>query len=352
MSLHKPWPSISRICRSTAINSPDPALAGRSLTTANRSPRHLPRAWGILFAVITLLGGCSDVPPIAKVGLLAPFEGLYRESGYGALSALRGALEHCAPPGVALVPLALDSGSTPDQARRAAEKMTLDPTVAVVVGPLDLASAASAAAALDEIDLPWIVPALISPAGGYAPRPDTGSVAALVAALLDRQTPPPARLLIAGSPPGLPLNGPAQPQDGTPVLRIDPPAALLELTQPGDAILWLGTADAGADLYNQLAAAQRALPFWLGPATAGAVFAAHAGGTGEVYWLLWQKGEGKREEQGDTSARSAAYTESKLFYEAACAALATLETAQPPNRPLWEPRAYRLNGEGIFIPYE
>ena len=47
-----------------------------------------------LFSSLTLLflilaTGCTPVRPVVKIGLIAPFEGLYRDSGYGALAAMR-----------------------------------------------------------------------------------------------------------------------------------------------------------------------------------------------------------------------------------------------------------------------
>ncbi len=292
---------------------------------------------------LLVLSGCRPIPPIAKVGLLAPFEGLYRESGYAALDALRAALAECAPREMALVPLALDSGSSPEQARRAAAKLALDPALAAVIGPLDLASAAAAADVLEAQNLPWIVPALVSPDGGYASPSTAASVGALVEAAAQSQ-PAPARLLVVGLPPAWQDTGAAGRTDAMPLLPVESTAALLDAIQPGDGVLWLGAADEAAEVQNQLAAAGRTVTIWLGPAVAGTVFAAHATPTPGVYRFVWQGA-------ANTPAPyipSDAYIESMTVYWAACAALAALETGTLPDQPLWQLHTYRLDADGTW----
>ncbi len=81
--------------------------------------------------ILMLISACAMVrtPPVAKIALLAPFEGRYREVGYEALYAARLALADANDPLVEL--LAVDDGGT--QAANRARALTTDPQVAVVI---------------------------------------------------------------------------------------------------------------------------------------------------------------------------------------------------------------------------
>ncbi len=84
---------------------------------------------------------------MVKIGLIAPFEGLYRESGYEALAAMRSAIADSPLPSqvrIDILPLALDDSADPQRSGRAAAKMLADPAVAAVVGPLFPGSGSSA----------------------------------------------------------------------------------------------------------------------------------------------------------------------------------------------------------------
>ena len=82
------------------------------------------------------LAGCTNVRPTIKIGVLAPFEGLHRRSGYAALEAVRAAIVDFSNGDAGILPLALDDGDQPQQAVRSAQKLLADPRVAAVVGPL------------------------------------------------------------------------------------------------------------------------------------------------------------------------------------------------------------------------
>src|SRR5688500_13064399 len=113
MSLLAHWLNTNRICRSTAINN-----------------------WGAFFLnllAFLLVTGCTSIRPIIKIGLIAPFEGLYRQSGYTALDAMRQAMAECTPPGMDVLPLALDDSGDPARAQRAAQKLLIDPSVGAIV---------------------------------------------------------------------------------------------------------------------------------------------------------------------------------------------------------------------------
>lgn len=115
-----------------------------------------------------MLAACTPVRPVVKVGLIAPFEGLYRRTGYAALDAVRTAIADCSPPGVDVLPLALDDSGQPEGAAHAAAKMRADPAVVAVVGPLSADNVAAAAPQLSEYGARWVVPFAVDPAGGFA----------------------------------------------------------------------------------------------------------------------------------------------------------------------------------------
>lgn len=114
---------------------------------------------------LLLMSGCRPTPEVTKIGLIAPFEGLYRESGYSALATMRGALADAGAAELAILPLALDDGDDPLQARRTAQKLRADPTVAAVIGPLTPWAAAGAADELGAL-ANWItlLPSRLTPA--------------------------------------------------------------------------------------------------------------------------------------------------------------------------------------------
>jgi hypothetical protein len=90
---------------------------------------------------VTLTASCvTSTPQVAKIGLIAPFEGLHRESGYAALDGLRAALDECGEldreADIAFVPLALNDSYQAADAARALAKVRVDPAVVAILGPL------------------------------------------------------------------------------------------------------------------------------------------------------------------------------------------------------------------------
>jgi branched-chain amino acid transport system substrate-binding protein len=117
-----------------------------------------------LLLSLSLLG-CTlprSTPPIVKIGMIAPFEGLYRPDGYAALYAVKLALrERNAAGGVAgygVMLVALNDDGDPKEAALQARKLAVDPDVVGVIGPLSRSTAAAAAPALAEAGLAWIAP--------------------------------------------------------------------------------------------------------------------------------------------------------------------------------------------------
>lgn len=94
----------------------------------------------ILIPLIVLgaTASCQSVAPVIKVGLVAPFEGRHRDTGYDVLYSARLAVREINAAGgvggtrIALV--AIDDGGNPENAQAAAESLLIDPGVVAVVG--------------------------------------------------------------------------------------------------------------------------------------------------------------------------------------------------------------------------
>jgi branched-chain amino acid transport system substrate-binding protein len=96
---------------------------------------------GVLFILGWLICSCAGLgstKPVVKIGLVAPFEGLYRQLGYEVLYAVKLAVrERNAAGGVSghkVELVALDDGNDPAQAPLQARKMIVDPDVMGVIG--------------------------------------------------------------------------------------------------------------------------------------------------------------------------------------------------------------------------
>jgi len=105
-----------------------------------------------LILILLLAASACRAPgstrPVVKIGLAAPFEGLYRSLGYDALYGVKLAVRECnATGGVggAMVELvALDDHFDPARAASVAREMVVDPDVMGVIGPLSSAMALAA----------------------------------------------------------------------------------------------------------------------------------------------------------------------------------------------------------------
>lgn len=96
---------------------------------------------GVLFILGWLICSCAGLgstKPVVKIGLVAPFESLYRHLGYEMLYAVKLAVrERNAAGGVSghkVELVALDDGNDPTQAPLQARKMIVDPDVMGVIG--------------------------------------------------------------------------------------------------------------------------------------------------------------------------------------------------------------------------
>jgi len=120
----------------------------------------------LLFCLLGAAGGCVPTlypQPTVKIGLVAPFEGLYRALGYEALHAVKLAIgERNEQGGVAgyLVELvALNDDQDPQSAAQRAREMAVDPDVVGVIGHLGEKTTVAAIPVYEEEGLALIVPA-------------------------------------------------------------------------------------------------------------------------------------------------------------------------------------------------
>ncbi len=296
------------------------------------------------------LAGCMDVRPATKIGLIAPFEGLYRRTGYEALAAVRAAIADATtvttqPGAMGVLPLALDDSDDPAQARRALEKMLASTDVGVIIGPLTPALAAAVSdlpgAAAPPIVAPFALPGAGQDAAGWA-TPLVQEVGAL-AARHGAQT-----LVLAGWTPGWPDYTAAQwaAVAGMPVRVHDDPATVAG----GEAVLWLGAADSGAAYLNALRAQQPDVEFWLGPAGGDPVFIERAETRRRVYWVVWVDDDYNAWAATHSPSTPSAY----LVYRAAQAALREIDdqgNAALPS-PTWRVQAYTFGASGEPLPYQ
>jgi branched-chain amino acid transport system substrate-binding protein len=114
-----------------------------------------------LLSLLLLLVACVPrLPPIVKIGLIAPFEGRYRYQGYDAVYAARLAVREINAAGGAggqrLELVAYDDRGDPELARVAARNLAVDPAVVAVIGDYRQESTAAAAEVLADAGLPLI----------------------------------------------------------------------------------------------------------------------------------------------------------------------------------------------------
>jgi len=127
---------------------------------------------GLLLSVLALVG-CTVTKPIIKIGLVAPFEGLYRDVGYDVLYAVNLALrewnEAGGVEGYMVELVALDDSGEPDQAPGQASELILDPLVIGAIGHFDEETTLAASPVYQEGGMALIAPAVI--AGGLEDYP-------------------------------------------------------------------------------------------------------------------------------------------------------------------------------------
>lgn len=118
---------------------------------------------GLLLSALALVG-CTVTKPIIKIGLVAPFEGLYRDVGYDALYAVKLALrewnEAGGVEGYMVELVALDDSGDPDQAPEQASELISDPLVMGAIGHFDDQTTLAASPVYQEGGVALIAPAV------------------------------------------------------------------------------------------------------------------------------------------------------------------------------------------------
>ena len=111
----------------------------RKVNTGCEARRYLTELVTSLVLLGFLVSACNvNAPRVVKIGLVAPFEGRYREVGYDVIPAVRLAIREWAAstPGSRVVVelVAYDDGGIPEQALEQAHKLVDDQDVVVVIG--------------------------------------------------------------------------------------------------------------------------------------------------------------------------------------------------------------------------
>lgn len=326
---------------------------------------------GLAISLSLLPVGCVDTStrPVIKIGLLAPFEGLYRRTGYEALAAMRLAIDEAdgAYPGLEVLPLALNDSNRAEGAQWAAQKLLVDPTVVAVVGPLTPGSARGAADLLTDAPIAWLppfAPAQLPSSSIFREEAADQWVIQFVAAVADAARSQGAeRLALAGEGGGWLELSPAEWESLFPL----PASALtsLEAVRSTDAVLWLGDVAQGAYYLAQLRQVQAEVPFWLGPAGGDPVFIEHAVAQGVepgdgLYWATWLDVQYAEWHQR-TDLSPSAYLTYRATQQAIAFAAETTSAqrslAPPLNAPLrseeieqWNIYLFELSMDGASIP--
>jgi len=242
-----------------------------------------------------ILAACSDVRPIAKIGLIAPFEGLHRRTGYEALAAMRQAIADAPATSIGFIPLALDDSADPQRTRRAAEKLLVDPQVKAVVGPISPALTAANGDLLNNGGIAWFAPFAVVAAGGFAPPLDgeawASGMAEAVGAAVRRQGA--MTLVLAGDRRGWPAWDAAAWSEiaGMPARFLEDESSADDLLSAHDAIFWLGSAEAAAAFLNTHPALPLQTPFWLGMAGGDPILTERLKIDRKLYWLAWSNSQ-------------------------------------------------------------
>ena len=300
---------------------------------------------------MSVLAGCSDVRPVAKIGLIAPFEGLHRRAGYEALAAMRQAIADAPTSSIGFIPLALDDSADPARTRRAAEKLLADPDVKAVVGPLSPALATASGDLLEHSGVVWFAPFAVAPAGGFSAPLDSeawaSGLAAAVGAAVRKQGA--TTLWLAGERSGWPAWDEAgwSASTGLPT-RFLPShqASAVGSLSSNDAIFWLGSAEAAAAFLNANPALPTDTPFWLGMAGGDPILSEHLEIDRKLYWLAWSSLQ-----YTDWAAHHEPSTPPAfLVYQATRAAIDAVTGAAPTAGTAWQVALFEVEG-GISRPF-
>src|SRR5215510_13163285 len=147
--------------------------------------------WGIICLGVIGLGWLAaarvesyGAPATVKIGLVAPFEGLYRTTGYEVLFAVKLALqernEGQGLQGYRVELVALNDFNDPTEAKRQAQALVTDPGIVGVVGHLSPAATQAALPVYREAGLAVAIPWSVESSVLQGQFPGTVSVAATI----------------------------------------------------------------------------------------------------------------------------------------------------------------------------
>ncbi|MCZ7574227.1 MAG: ABC transporter substrate-binding protein [Ardenticatenaceae bacterium] len=150
----------------------------------------------VLLGIVTGCRPPGSTAPIIKLGVLAPFEGAYRQFGYHLIPAARLAVQQAQAAGrlrgVRIEWVVLDTHGDPAMAAQRARELVVDPDVVAVIGPALPETVAAAQPVLAAAGLPnWpFVPAGLPSVDAIDSRPLLRSAAqAALAAAATRPAP-------------------------------------------------------------------------------------------------------------------------------------------------------------------
>jgi len=285
-----------------------------------------------------LLVSCTSVQPVIKIGLLAPFEGLHRRTGYAALAAMRLAIAET-PSTVAVLPLALDEGANAQQAQRAVKKLLVSTDVGAVIGPISPSLFPAVAELQPQPAFPWYVPFAPAQADASAlSLPAQAWLAPLLRAVaIAEATRGTQRLVVAGGADG-PVITSVPPAFALPLLHSEE----VEQVRAGDAIFWLGSPEAAAIYLQALRMRTSAVPFWLGPQGDDPVFAEQAALTHAVSLVTWLDDDYLAWSQSHAITSPRAY----LTYRATVQAITQINDRTSPTVPTWRIAHFTIQPDG------
>lgn len=296
--------------------------------------------------VLLLLFSCSSIRPIAKIGLIASFEGISRRNGYEALAAMRAAIADSPVKTIDLLPLALDDSLDP---QRTAQKLLADPTLKAVIGPLVPQEMALTLQDFSSRNVHWIAPFAVDPAGGFAQPEKASAWATELIRTVVQSNQQAGRLYLVGWTPGWPqlssqewqaiLGIDIQMIDGSTLIR----GIIDSKVDDQDLIFWLGSAEEGADFVNQLWQVRPERVVWSSVQADDPVFAERLQFHGALNWATWSNDAYETWATTHTPATPMAY----LTYLATRSAISQLQSLPDSSAEIaWSVTCFRLNRDG------
>jgi branched-chain amino acid transport system substrate-binding protein len=223
---------------------------------------------------------------MVKVGLIAPFEELYREDGYAVLFAVQLAIsQRNAQGGVAdhqVVLVALNDNGRAEEAATQAAKLGIDSLVLGVIGPWQKSTATGASRELVAQNLPWIAPVALEPEQRWGGFSLTALPADVVRAAMARvRTGTAANTLVVYSDQASALEAAAKAGTSPDLSVILRPPLADGGSEGAHGYVWLGDAANGAKLVRQVADQTGEAPVMVGdPEVGSSVFGRRAGPAG------------------------------------------------------------------------